>query len=248
MRISEQRVRTLLKQDADRIRVSPVMAGSIARSPNSTRIRALAITTAAVLIVLVGIAASVLVGEGTVGPAGRSDELPTPPGVDIVPPSNKLEPKLAAFSGIWEGVWDARLRGRLIVERIDRKSAQVIYVWGASVDGSLNPGWQRMIAGVSRDGRIEWGRNAVAPGGTSGACDAHRTACSAVRFDFAMSADRKTIHGYRHVTMAPGAIVNRVTMHRVGEQPRGLGLVVFGLIGALVAAVVGIGLRLRFRR
>lgn len=83
--------------------------------------------------------------------------LPTPQDVAISPPAPGLPPKLAAFSGTWEGNWDTSLPSRLIVEQIHPGIARIVYSWGDAPDDSFNTGYTRTYAKTLPGGIIEWG-------------------------------------------------------------------------------------------
>jgi hypothetical protein len=227
MAISEQRVRALLLQEAERIVVPPELRTRLdarLRAPNSTRTRILALATAAVLVVIVGIAGSVIASDSLSRPAkpaastngaeSPTSSLPVPGDVHITPPARGLARELAAFSGTWQGNWDGGLPSRLIVERITSTSAQVVYVWGTS-QYVPTPGWGRPTAQVLPDGRLTWERVGVFPS-VNASCDPSSASCSSVRFTFTMGADHQTIRGTRQVTMASSGYINTVTMRRVG--------------------------------
>jgi len=107
-----------------------------------------------VKIIMLAILILTACASGGVGPV-----LPSPTNVVIIPPASDLAPSLAAFSGIWEGVWDGQLSSRLIVERIDATSAQVVYIWGRSLNNYVNPGWRRYKVHVLPDGKLQWGKD-----------------------------------------------------------------------------------------
>lgn len=83
--------------------------------------------------------------------------LPDPQGVVITPPPAGLAPELAAFSGTWEGMWGGTLPSRLIVEKINAKSAQVVYLYGDHPNGAFKAGWNRLQAKVLPGGKLHWG-------------------------------------------------------------------------------------------
>ena len=252
MTISEELVRRRLHEDAERIRVSPLLNERTAgrrRSPNAVRVRALAITTGAALVLLVGLAASVLVGEGAPAPqpaAGQSDDasayatVPSPPGLSIRRPANDVSPRLAAFSGTWEGIWNRGGRpSRLIVEEVTKDSAGVVYAWGSSREFGLQPGWQRITAHASRDGRIEFGTPTP---GTDQIGECNAAGCIRVRFSFLMSDDQKTITGTRDFRGPAGTFLASVTMRRARTPSSGrawllvltaVGLVALGAAGGI---------------
>jgi len=60
--------------------------------------------------------------------------VPLPRKIAIVPPSPDLPKEIAAFSGRWEGFWEANnLPTILIVEEINLREAKVIHAWGKAV-------------------------------------------------------------------------------------------------------------------
>lgn len=215
---TEHELRGTLLRQADAVRVGPQLAGRIDRRRRRSRpgVGMLAAVTGAVVALLVVLAASALVGDGTyrpgAAPESASSPFRMPSDVEIVPPARGVPAAAAAFSGTWEGKWDGSYRGRLVVERVTATSARVVYVWGPGPDGTLAPGWRRFTAGVSGN-RIEWGRDTLAPEG-NGPCDAHGDSCSIVRFVFTLSPDGKSIHGVREVK-GYESMANHVTMHRV---------------------------------
>src|SRR5947209_66497 len=78
--------------------------------------------------------------------------LPSPSAVQITRPASSLPPQLAAFSGTWEGRWvgaggasSGTLPSRLVVEKINAKSAQVVYIYGTQ-RGYFRAGWFRAHA------------------------------------------------------------------------------------------------------
>jgi hypothetical protein len=67
---------------------------------------------------------------------------------------------MAAFWGMCEGCWkgpSGLLPSRLIVERIDSESAEVVYVWGDDPQGHFKAGWGRFKAKVLPRGILEFG-------------------------------------------------------------------------------------------
>ena len=127
---------------------------------------------------------------------GFGTDLPKPVGITIIQPGPDLSPKLAAFSGIWEGKWDGVLPTRLIVERINATSAQVVYIWGADRQGRFKEGWHRNIAKVVPGRKIEFG-GAGAP-----------------LFIFTISKSGESISGERRYH----GHINIVTMKKIGSQ------------------------------
>lgn len=99
---------------------------------------------------------------GCATPEGITPAIPGPAEVIIRPPPAGLAPELAAYSGIWEGVWsvyEAMVPARLIVQRIDAESALVIYAWGDNSAGrfSFKAGWAPRRAVVLPGPKLEFG-------------------------------------------------------------------------------------------
>jgi len=66
---------------------------------------------------------------------------PVPDNLKIIEPdSNVVPPKLALFSGVWEGSWI--MSAIFIVEQIKRNEAVVVYAWS----GSSSMGGQHTVA------------------------------------------------------------------------------------------------------
>jgi hypothetical protein len=83
-----------------------------------------------------------------------------PPKINVVPPGKDLSPKIAAFLGRWEGVWDfIDMPVVLIVESISSATANVIYCTGKSKWGN-RPDYSHRKAKVLSEEKIEfpiWG-------------------------------------------------------------------------------------------
>jgi hypothetical protein len=134
--------------------------------------------------------------SGCAGSGGLLASLPQPQDVSIIPPPAGLAPQVAAFWGMWEGYWrgpSGVLPSRLIVERIDSESAEVVYVWGDDPQGHFKAGWGRFKAKVLPRGILEFGWR--------------RTTLV-----FEMREDRKSIEGGR----VQGSTISAATMRRVG--------------------------------
>ena len=82
------------------------------------------------------------------------DPAPLPADLKIVPPDKNVVPeKLAEFSGIWEGHWiylpNRMQLATIVVERIGKEKALVLYSWGTletdPTRGGItkSPGWKR---------------------------------------------------------------------------------------------------------
>jgi hypothetical protein len=121
-----------------------------------------------------------------------SREVPLPRKITIVPPSPDLPKEIAAFSGRWEGNWEARsLASILIVEEINLKEAKVISAWGKAV--YFPPDYERLKAKVVGK-EIQF---------TSKNC----------RFNFVVNEDLKSIHGERDCP--GGGISSSITMKKI---------------------------------
>lgn len=84
--------------------------------------------------------------------------LPPLPKVAIDPSPPDLAPELTAFSGTWEGTWDTGMRSRLVIYRMGRELATVLYAWSDAPQGSAKGGYIRRVAIVYEDDRkIMWG-------------------------------------------------------------------------------------------
>jgi hypothetical protein len=219
------------------------------RTGYSAGVRTLALATAAVVVLLVGIAASVIAGDPLSRPAKphRSathetptfSSLPVPSDVHVTTPVRTLPRELAAFSGIWQGIANGNLPIRFIIEEIDARSARVVFVWGNAHDGSLSAGWQRYNADVLPGARIAWGRG-TSSAGRDGGCDAHGDACSALRFVLTMGADRQTILASRDVVGYPPVTVTlrRPGFHTTMNFVIGLASLAIVVFAALMILVV----------
>lgn len=118
--------------------------------------------------------------------------IPRPPDLTIIPPSANLPPEVAAFSGTWEGAWGGILPSRLIVERIDSESAQVVFAWADDPRGRIKANWKRLRARVFPGGRLDFGPQED--------------------FVFEMAQDRRSNTGRK----GRGGPITTVTMRKVG--------------------------------
>ncbi|MBI4826317.1 MAG: hypothetical protein HY807_07845 [Nitrospirae bacterium] len=93
--------------------------------------------------------------------SGCATTVPLPPQIDIYNPSPETSPKLAAFSGAWEGIWNSRLDTVLVVERIDSVSAQVGFGLGQSGETDIIPQnlYWHLKARIINDSSIGWTTN-----------------------------------------------------------------------------------------
>ncbi len=94
-------------------------------------------------------------------PGMRSFDLPY--NVAISTQDAQLDPGLARLSGAWNGTWftpgwGLGYNGLLVVERIDREEATVLYAWSNS--SIWDEGWYRQKARVIPGLGIEWTRDA----------------------------------------------------------------------------------------
>ncbi len=94
--------------------------------------------------------------------------------------------------GYWKGP-SGLLPSRLIVERIDSESAEVVYVWGDDPQGHFKAGWGRFKAKVLPRGILEFG-------------------WWHTKLVFELREDRKSIEGGR----VQGGTISAATMRRVG--------------------------------
>lgn len=65
-----------------------------------------------------------------IGCAVTSQFTPLPWGIKIASPPPDLPREIAAFSGIWYGIWDNGQRTTLVVQSIKPPEASVVYSWG----------------------------------------------------------------------------------------------------------------------
>jgi len=120
-----------------------------------------------------------------------SNQVPLPKDITIVPPPPDLPKELAAFSGRWEGIWEAgSLPAILIVEEINLKEAKVINAWAKAVYYQAD--YKRYIAKVVGK-EIQF-----------------RSAC---QFKFIVDEDSKTIHGER--VCPGGGISSKIKMKKI---------------------------------
>src|SRR5262249_3453913 len=98
------------------------------------------------------LALTMLVFGGTIEAA----PLTIPPTVIMTPPVADLPLDVAAFSGIWEGVWENVLPSRLAVEELTRDSAVVVYAYADDPQGRFPGGWGRYRVQVLPGGTLRW--------------------------------------------------------------------------------------------
>jgi hypothetical protein len=75
--------------------------------------------------------------------------------IEIIPPDKDLDPRIAALSGRWEGIWrkpddmGGEFPVMLIVESIQAATkAKIIYCYGKDRKGWVKPGYERNIAKI----------------------------------------------------------------------------------------------------
>jgi len=76
---------------------------------------------------------------------------PLPVNIKIIPPISNISSNIAAFSGIWQGVWDNGRATTLVVEKIKPPEAIAIYSYGPWK--KEKGGWRRYI-GMIDSGRL----------------------------------------------------------------------------------------------
>jgi hypothetical protein len=78
---------------------------------------------------------------------------PLPEVVKVVPPSADVPPSVAVFSGTWTGKWNETLDHTLVVERIEGRTATLIYSWGDSSQGGRG-GYSRVSGEIDEKGAL----------------------------------------------------------------------------------------------
>ena len=106
--------------------------------------------------------------------------VPIPNDFKITPPDSSLPKELANFSGNWKGVWhnlsdSGSLDAVLIIEKIEGKSAVVVYCWGDSSEWRVKNGWRRYTADINKKG----GKDTLSFGSGSG-----------VKFEFSLMGEK----------------------------------------------------------
>ena len=107
----------------------------------------------------------------------------------IAPPDDAVDPRLAAFSGVWEGSWDGTNPARMAVTRVGTDGAAITYAYAGDQRIATRP------ATLSPDGVLEW-RYSDAP--------------NAGRYSFTVAADGQSIDG----TWDFGGQVRAISMTR----------------------------------
>ncbi len=106
---------------------------------------------------------------------GCASTAPLPETLNIVPPAGDVPPEIAAFSGVWEGMWISAFDTVLVVEKIDIDNAEVILSIGKGVNCPACESYWYQTGKVRPGPAIEW----VTPDGD--------------RFIFKMNKDLKSI-------------------------------------------------------
>jgi len=100
------------------------------------------------LIILIG----GISGCATPSSTTSSPNIPLPTDIDIVTPDPNLPKEIHALSGKWAGTWEhlsGSLDAILIVEKVDKQAAQVIYASGDNAAWGVTKSWRREKASVS---------------------------------------------------------------------------------------------------
>lgn len=103
----------------------------------------------------------VLWGSGCATIADGGPQTPLPATAKIVPPSPDVPSHIAAYSGVWEGVWDVGIATTIVIERIAADEVIAIYSWGSAPRGDLSPGWIRLTGRVENDSIVLRGPTVV---------------------------------------------------------------------------------------
>lgn len=90
-----------------------------------------------------------LLGSGCAAISGGWPRTPLPATIKIVPPSPDVPPQIAAYSGIWEGIWDIGLSVTIVIEQITNEEVIAIYSWGTH--RNIKEGWRGVIGHVQND-------------------------------------------------------------------------------------------------
>jgi len=99
------------------------------------------------IILIVGIS-----GCATTSSTTSSPKIPLPTDINIVTPDLNLPKEIQAFSGKWAGTWEhisGSLDAILVVEKVDKQTAQVIYASGDNAAWGVTKSWRREEASVS---------------------------------------------------------------------------------------------------
>ncbi len=88
----------------------------------------------------------------------RGPKPPLPDDLPVVAPSPAIAEGAAAFSGRWEGVWQAGTRAVLIVQKVTSHVAHIVYGWGANPIYDLSPGYAYYVARIihGKAPSLEW--------------------------------------------------------------------------------------------
>jgi hypothetical protein len=74
--------------------------------------------------------------------------IPLPQTINIETPGSDVPPEIAVFSGRWEGWWPGGMDAVLIVEKINKHGATVVYAWGDAPSWKIQQGYKRYDAAV----------------------------------------------------------------------------------------------------
>lgn len=88
-------------------------------------------------------------------------QAPAPDDVIVMEPAPEIENPLRSFSGCWTGRWGGVLPSQLIVERIDKEIATIVYTWGESPSGEFSAGYGRHNVDVILPNKIQFGDDKV---------------------------------------------------------------------------------------
>jgi len=80
--------------------------------------------------------------------AGGNINIPLPQTINIEPAKSDVPLEIAAFLGKWEGWWPRGMDAVLIVEKIDKHGATIIYAWGEAPSWRIKQGYRRYDAAV----------------------------------------------------------------------------------------------------
>lgn len=79
---------------------------------------------------------------------------PLPETLNIVPPGSDVPAEIAAFSGIWEGIWNNGRSATIAIEEINPPEVIAIYSWGFMNWRHGEAGWARYMARVEKNSII----------------------------------------------------------------------------------------------
>ncbi len=85
---------------------------------------------------------------------GCSSTVQLPATLNVVPPSPDLPPEIAAFSGIWEGKWLGSVDFILVVEKVDKENAEILY--SVVVNNGFDSNYLYLNVKIKDDKAIGW--------------------------------------------------------------------------------------------